>query len=438
VLRVEAEQGRLTRPFALRFDGDLSGLYSVRVGGREGGRLRDRNGRPGPWPVPPPMAGGLELVVDVPVTADYRVWAYTRGDPDGHLTLQAPDGTRARVDAASNGWRWQRAQREGRLVELLLAAGRQSIVLRGQSVGSEIDQVVLTDDPDWRPEGPARLLPMQGRAGPVGALQSVRARALSPYACRLDWAPPAPGVSPPLVHLARANAGDAGMAARIASVRTAHFVDSGLRPGEHARYVLRRDAGDTAYGAAVEVECTTPRLAPRVQQVLDVTHLKRSWQLHFDLDRAGEHVVWILLAARAQDPSGRGIEVCLDRGGSTCRAKRADYEGRWMPDLGPITQSTCCPPPMVVGEAIWLRVPLSEAAPASVGDLTIGPHRLTLWPDDRAAFEICTALLTNDLGFVPGDDPRLPRAPWSYTSAPGAALGCPAGADSEASPIARD
>ena len=59
---------------------------------------------------------------------------------------------------------------------------------------------------------------------------------------------------------------------------------------------------------------------------------------------------------------------------------------------------------------------LSEQIERQAAALEPGSHQVTLWPDDLDGFEICAALLTNDLSFLPGDDPQLPEAPWSYTS----------------------
>ncbi|MBW2231102.1 MAG: PD40 domain-containing protein [Deltaproteobacteria bacterium] len=442
VIRVEAESGRLTRPFALAFDGDFAGLYAIRVVGPSGGRARDALGGPLPWPIPGPSQGSAEIELVVHDAGRYRVWAYTRGTRGGAFELRGPRGSTGRFAASSNGWRWQPVEASGQPLELALAAGVHRFELATRDVEIEVDQLIFSNDPTYRPVGAPVALPVAAVPEPLASLREVEARALSPYACRLEWASSGRDDGG-LVHVQRGrgggggggrgesgesgeSGGSVGTLRRVASVRGGFFVDQGLRPDTRYRYLLHPDspAGGPASGTKVadfenvrgveKVQCVTPPRAQPVQLQVRPRRTQTGFALGFDLPQAGRYAMWALLRARESRPSSRQARLCLNRGESDCQREEALFARRWVMPLGPIRLPKCCPAPFLTEEWIWVAIPLSSSAPAEVANLASGPHTLAFEPEDEAAFEICMAVVTNDESFVPADDQRLPKATRRY------------------------
>jgi hypothetical protein len=228
---LEAEHGQLdagTRPWL--GDGTAVGMYGVGL----------RKGM---------LEGSLTLRTGVPRKAEYRLLARTRREGTIAVAEGIPVAT---TGANTDAWQWREIGR------LALEPGDRQIAIR-LAGDIQVDQFLLTDEPNNTPAGPMVL-----DSWPPDAPSRLRAKVLDPFTVRLDWQATEGGdVAHYNVYCGRKASYAPIQARRIGSPAESVFVDWGLRPDTtyHYRVVAVDRAGNESAPAEVVATTAPTRIA---------------------------------------------------------------------------------------------------------------------------------------------------------------------------------
>jgi len=140
-LPFEAESGTLASPMAIASDQNASGGQFINTSTFD--------------------SGSATYAVDIPSSGDYIIWCRVRS-PDGGADsfYVSVDGGAEAVyataeDSWTNTWQWTAVNdiATGPAARTFqLAAGRHNIVFRGREEGTSLDQILITNDPNYVPD----------------------------------------------------------------------------------------------------------------------------------------------------------------------------------------------------------------------------------------------------------------------------------------------
>lgn len=140
-LPFEAESGTLASPMAIASDQNASGGEFIATSSLD--------------------SGSATYAVDIPSTGNYVIWCRVLS-PDGgadSLYVSVDGGAEAVYGTAqnrwTNAWQWTVVNDQGiggATRTFQLAAGRHNIVFRGRETGTALDQILVTNDPNYVPD----------------------------------------------------------------------------------------------------------------------------------------------------------------------------------------------------------------------------------------------------------------------------------------------
>ncbi len=360
----EPEAGEMTRPMLQHFQTDCSGLYCATA-------LQAEEGTP-----------ALALPVTVPRAGSYRLWACTRGVADEGAFEVSHGDALGELAARSPEWTWARGP------ALDLPAGESALTLTALAAGSAVDQLLLTTDPDFTPEGVAVTL----RAAPADlpVPTGLTAEALSPYLVRLDWdAANASGLSHYNIYCSTDAAEAAGQEQIIASPVENFRFDWGLSPGTECTYRVTCVDGLGNESAPAQVLVKTPAGdTDMVAVAVTGSLLEGPVSLDFDAPAGGNYILWLRVASR-DEARPKPVTVTLD--GETVVSK-------WTLPMKYVTRGHGGP---IKDTWLWVAVPLQTVRPRAVGLLQVGAHTVEIGQTTSADVAVDGAILTNDLSYLP-------------------------------------
>jgi hypothetical protein len=144
-LVVEVESGEMVAPFAVATEAETSGGKCVRL------PVIGKDEKTAAWLDPKAAAGMVTLTVDVPRAGKAWVWfrTYWRGGCSNSFHLQYPGGKRTVGEDGTYGcWHWVKGP-----VGIPLAAGPQAFVISVREDDIGLDQMIVTTDPEFVPQG---------------------------------------------------------------------------------------------------------------------------------------------------------------------------------------------------------------------------------------------------------------------------------------------
>jgi hypothetical protein len=321
--------------------------------------------------------------VNVPRAGSYRLWARTRGMALG-AAIAVGLGAEAigEVAAGSDDWTWVRGP------ELDLTAGQTTLTLTAPVAGSSVDQILLTTDADYVPEGVA----LRSRVAPMNlpAVTGLRAEALSPYLVRLDWdAAATPGLDHYNVYCSTDGSEPLGQEHIIGSPVENMRFDWGLPAG--AECVYRVTCMDRLGNESppAEVRLITPAIDRHMEEVATTGELLQApVSVSFEVPRDDDYVLWLRVASRDEQRSSPP-KVALD--GRTVTDK-------WHIPVKYITRGHGGP---IKDTWLWVTVPLRKTRPTAVGTLAAGAHTVEIGQTKSGDIVVDGAMVTNDLSYLP-------------------------------------
>ncbi|MCD6360407.1 MAG: hypothetical protein J7M38_06020, partial [Armatimonadetes bacterium] len=362
----EPETGEMTRPMIQHFQPDCSGMYCVTAMTAQEG------------------TAAVTLAVRVPRPGSYRLWARTRGiaqDATIHVALGDTDA--GEVAAGSEDWAWVRGP------SLELPAGETALKLTAPTAGSSVDQILLTTDADYIPEGVTLRL----RAAPVdlSTVTGLRAEALSPYLVRLDWdAAGVPGLDHYNVYCSTDGSEPAGQEHIIGSPVENMRFDWGLPPGAECVYRVTCVDRMGNEGPPAEVRVTTPAIERHLEELsVSGELLQAPVSVSFEVPRDDDYVLWLRVASRDGQRRPSRPRVTLD--GET-------VTGRWIIPMKYVTKGHGGP---IKDTWLWVTVPLGKVRPVAVRTLAAGAHKVEIGRIRSGDIAVDGAVVTNDLSWLP-------------------------------------
>jgi len=398
----DPEEGVLTPPLRQHFDGDCSNFRCLRV-----------------WKeTPEETTGRAALTLQVPATADYGVWLRGRGN--GSVKVAATDAdVTGRLEAGD--WTWARLPDT-----LALGAGPQELTLESRDDGLCIDLLMLTSDPNDRPDG---LDDRDPTPAPVEGLRLVEA---STEQVRLAWSPSAePDLDHYSVYVGETADFVPGNASVLSSGTKTECLDWGFRPGStlHYKVVAVNKRGMAAEPATLRVgipalDTATVEL-PIEEAALtgglelsesqgatgsglaaplaaDAPQPRATWQ--FEAPVAGAYYVWARYTTfDAKRVSLFWIDCDGDNqlGGGNWRLRFPNTLTRHLDGVKP-------------GEETWFTDKMMSgwwAGPKDALTLSAGPHTLSVAFEGTHAPNgprLSAVYLSNDPSYrAPGFDPRV-------------------------------
>jgi hypothetical protein len=115
-------------------------------------RIPDEAGKPPEGTVPNMQYGGARFVVNMPRAVTCRIWlrVWWEGACGNTVAVRVNDGepVTAGNDGTYNAWHWVLVPGE-----FALAAGAQQVYVLNREDGIRLDQVMITSDMDYTPQG---------------------------------------------------------------------------------------------------------------------------------------------------------------------------------------------------------------------------------------------------------------------------------------------
>ncbi len=364
---LEAEDAELRAPFEPIFSMECSAMYCV---------ASTAHGK----------AALATLSAEVPA-GSYLVWARTRGmNEDAALQLSAGGEVLGAISAATEGWSWQLAAAHGEPASLSVAEGEIELELTAQMGGIMVDQLLLSSDAEYRPEGAPTWL--RRAAVELPAVTGLEAEAISPYCVRLSWDEAA---APDLSHYnvyACSDGEPAGQEHLIASPAQPRRFDWGLQAGTEYRYAVTVVDRQGNEGPPVTASATTPEI-DRVFEEIEANAQLKEGPLSFDvtLPRDDSYVTWVRIASR--DERRGTLDVWLD-GEKIMSGGYVPWEFVTRGHGGP-----------QANVPLWVPVQVRGEMPRSLREIAAGEHTMRIAAGDAIDAVIDRAVITNDLGWRP-------------------------------------
>lgn len=363
---LEAEDADLQAPFEPVFSMDCAAMYcAVSVGHQE--------------------ATGT-LSARVPVAGTYALWARVRSVADAALEISANGRGVGEIALSEGEWRWRRVMAGDAPASVELGAGEAQIAFGADTGGVMVDQLLLTNDAGYEPEGaPTWLRTLPAEMPRVTGLQ---AEALSPYVVRLSWEPVfAMNFSHYNVYAA-SEGEPRGQEHLIASPREPMRFDWGLQAGTEYRYsvtVVDRQGNE---GEPVTVRATTPQIA-RVFEEIEVSAAlaEAPLSVDFTLPRDDIYLAWVRIASR--DEKRGNVHVSLD-GERIMGGAYIPWEFVTRGHGGPIRDTR-----------LWVPLQMRAALPREMREIAAGQHALGVEAAADIDAVIDRVVITNDLGWRP-------------------------------------
>ncbi len=364
---LEAEDARLQAPFEPIFDMDCSAMYAT--ASTEHGKT-----------------ASATVSTDVPASGRYALWARVKSIGDATVTVTADGEQVGEMALGESEWHWQQVMAGEAACSLALDEGEAELALITENGGVMVDQLLLTGDGDYLPEGAPtwlRTLPVR-----MPRVEELQAEVLSPYVVRLDWENVyAPNFSHCNVYAASGEE-PAGQEHLIASPRESMRFDWGLQAGTPYTWAVTVVDRQGNEGPPVTVSATTPE----IERVFIETEIEAALKdapltADFTLPRDDTYLAWVRIYSR--DEKRGNVGVFLD-GEKIMGGADIPWEFVTRGHGGPIKDTE-----------FWVPLQMKTERPRPLREIAAGEHTLRVEAEKTIDAVIDRVVVTNDLGWRP-------------------------------------
>jgi fibronectin type 3 domain-containing protein len=393
-LFIEAERGELKAPLRENLHGTASNLLFV--------DYRDGQGE-----------GSAAYTFPTRKAGEHWLWVRCRyqasGTPAEGWTVSDGKAAVGKIVSGARAWEWLRLEKP-----VSAEAGGQKIVIRASGPGLAVDNLLLTDDPRYRPQGEEKL-----DARPPATPAGLKLGEARHFDTSLSWNPVEEDFNHYQVYRGTAPDFQAGQEALIGSPAVPRLVDWGLTQGTQYYYrvsavdsfgnesapspalavktralekvvELAAEAEDGKASApmdvAVEPKASGGRFVKMMAQGQGEKKAFPVLNMEFEVPVAGEYIVWLKLCRVSAELEYAYLSARVDGGPKNILL--CYFTGR-TPSLS--YQDTC----------LWRYVySLRQSLPTRF-HLEPGRHRLTISEAYMQSFGLDQVIITNDLGRRP-------------------------------------
>ncbi|MBI4026397.1 MAG: fibronectin type III domain-containing protein [Verrucomicrobia bacterium] len=390
----EIEDGTVSGPLLLDFDGTAAGLYGVWLPElfdcptqRNRREVHDHGVR---YFVSADAddrspAGGVDCVLEIPRNGSYNLWLRAKSVFLHGTVAASMDGKSLGTWTIPSGNAWKYAPLKDRC-SLMFEKGTHVVRLSTTTQGVHLDQMCLTDDDGCQPR-PLALYDTIPPAATTGLAATKR----HPFALELSWAESKDAdFSHYNLYRARKKNPQPLQVMRIASPVAPNYLDWGLENNSEYRYCVtcadRR--GNESAPSPVVAARTAAIQTRRIQLPVASRVLQKNEDLMWNVNipEPGTYAVWVKLAATKQGGDGE-FEVVV-----------GDHASRWKPNFGIVSIHHSGPSKDI---PFWDTVGSSEWGEGDLFRLERGERRITLKLATDHPVRLEAAVVTNDLGFQP-------------------------------------
>ncbi len=361
---LEAEDAVLQAPFEPNFDMGCAAMYCATV--------MDHN-----------ATATATFTPDVLAAGDYALWARVRSPLDATLQVNAGGQTVGAIAVPEGDWQWVRM---GDAATMALGAGQATIAISAEIGGLSVDQVLLTNDASYVPEGaPTWLRTLPIRMPQVAGLS---ADVLSPYMVRLSWEP-ASVMNFDHYNVYAASEGEpAGQEHLIASPSASQRFDWGLQAATNYTWAVTVVDRQGNEGEPVTVSATTQPIERVFEEIkVDAQLAVAPLSVDFTLPRNDTYVAWVRIASR--DEKRGNVNVSLD-GERVMGGASVPWQFVTRGHGGPVKDTR-----------FWVRLEMRGERPRELREIAAGAHTLGVEAATAIDAVIDRVVVTNDLGWRP-------------------------------------